>query len=67
MMQDIHILNAAQKLGWNTEDEATNAMLVKFGRSMLHECAEFLDEWAGETDNWDEKAILRECANAIRE
>ena len=63
MMRDCHMIATAKEVGWNTEHEVTNKMLVKFGRKLLSDVQEQLKEQAIHIqDNNPEGAeAVRDC------
>ena len=60
MMRDKHLIQLAQEVGWNTEHEMTNKMLVKFGRKLLSEVQQHLEEHS-ETLLKEEAEVVMSC------
>jgi hypothetical protein len=62
MMRDKHIIQTARQLGWNTEHELTNQMLVRLVRQVLSDVQGQLREEAEHIQDKDP-----EGANAVRD
>ena len=63
MMRDKHIIQMARQLGWNTEHEMTNQMLVRLVRQVLVDVQGQLREEAVHIEDNDPEGAeaVREC------
>lgn len=63
MMRDKHIIQTARQLGWNTEHELTNQMLVRLVRQVLSDVQGQLREQADHIHDNDPEgsAAVRDC------
>lgn len=64
MMRDKHIVQMARQMGWNTEHEMTNQMLVRLVRQVLVDVQDQLRE---EAIHLQECMLDPEGAEAVRD
>lgn len=67
MMRDKHIVQMARQLGWNTEHEMTNQMLVRLVRQVLVDVQDQLRQEADHIELDHPDGNNPEGAKAVRE
>ena len=63
MMRDKHIVQMARQMGWNTEHEMTNQMLVRLVRQVLVDVQDQLRQEADHIQRLDQEGAeaVRDC------